>query len=395
MTVSPVPTFKETPGLVEIPHSRLDPRSDDEIIATLLRFQPVASEKNIWTFWDTGFSDLRPYVKRNIVGWVRRLGPDWTVRVLDHVEGSPCNVEAYLGPEEFHNAFNTRTMTGIYTGPHKGDVVRLPLLYHYGGVWLDAGTTLFRHMDDICWKVLEDTSTPYEIAGFAPGTVPTNEVIMNGFIASKKGNPFIKRWHAVYLAIWEGRTDCIGSQQHPLLRQVDKVQVPKDLCEKYGIDNDLMNDYVAHALAFKRVRMVQDPTDGWDGPAYWENHAFVLAVQETFLGQILCGFDGQRQYDLLALPRASQDPDAEHMVDQLLTNASTMKLSHGLKNNKMLHLSKIWDRPENADADIAAGTYAEYLRWGSVHLEQTRDIKPLLVTCTSPVLKTALLQTIE
>ncbi|KAG0652503.1 O-glycosyltransferase [Hyphodiscus hymeniophilus] len=388
----------ETSGLVLIPPSRCDPRSDEDIIAALLRHQPVESEKNLWTFWDTGLSNMRPYVRRNVIGWVRRL-PGWTVRVLDHVEGSPLNVSTFLDPLAFHDAFNNRTMTGPYVGAHSGDVVRLPLLYRYGGVWMDAGTMLFRNIDDICWKVLADSTTPYEIAGIAPGTEPGNDVIMNGFIAAKKGNGFIKKWHEVYLEIWKGRTDCIGSQDHPLLRQVKKVEVPKAMQIQFGIDNSLMNDYVAHALAFKRIRMLEDPSSGFNGPKYWEKHAFVLPVQETFLAQILCNFDGKRQYDLFSLPRhkemADRDPDAENLVNRLLSNASTMKLSHGLKNNKLVHLSKLWDLPENADADIKPGSFAAYLRWGSEHLEQTRTIEPLPVKCSGDVLEAGVLEIVE
>lgn len=395
------PSFTETPGLVRIPPSRLDPRSDEEIISTLLQFQPVTSEKNLWTFWDTGLWGMRPYVRRNIIGWIRRLGPDWTVRVLDHVEGSPNNVDAYLDTaRDLPDAFNTRSMTGEYAGVHSADMVRLPLLYHHGGIWMDAGTTLFRHADDICWKAIEDPNTPYEIAGFAPGTEPGNDVILNGFIAARKGNGFIRRWHSVFREIWKDRTHCIGLQNHPLLRQVKKVEVPRDMQIKFGIDNSLMNDYVAHVLAFKRIRMLHDPTDGFDGREYWTRHAYVLPVQETFLAQILCGFDGQRQYDLLSLPRETvapdaRDPAAEDLVRSLLSNASTMKLSHGLKNNKLIHLAKLWDLPENADADIAPGTYSAYLRWGSIFLEQTRTVEPLPIKCDGGVIRAGVLEPAE
>lgn len=391
------PSFVETPELRRIAASELDVRSDEEIIKNLVEFQPVQSERNLWTFWDTGFHNMRPYVKRNVIGWVRRCS-GWTIRVVDDVEGSPTNVRNYLDAEEFPDAFNNKTMTGAYAGVHSGDIVRLPLIYHHGGVWLDAGTTLFRHLDTVCWKAILDDSTPYEIAGFAPGTEPGNDVIMNGFIAARKGNGFIRRWHDVFLAIWKGQKDCIGLQHHPLLRQVKKVEVPKEMQVKFGIDNSLMNDYVSHVLSFKRVRMLQDPTDGFDGVEYWSKHAYVLPVQETFLAQIICQFDGQKQFDLLALPRENAEKkseEAETLVHSLLANASTMKLSHGLKNNKLVHLSKLWDLEENADADIAPGTYAAYLRWGSIHLEQTRTVEPLTVQCNGPVLKAGLLEVVD
>src|ERR1700709_1142661 len=102
------PAFVETSELKLIPPSQLDSRSEDEIISTLLQHQPITSEKNLWTFWDTGFWEMRPYVRRNVIGWVRRLGPDWTVRVLDHVDGSPLNVSTFLNATEFHDAFNNR-----------------------------------------------------------------------------------------------------------------------------------------------------------------------------------------------------------------------------------------------------------------------------------------------
>ena len=393
------PAFTETPELVRIPAARLDPRSDDEIIATLLQFQPVTSERNLWTFWDAGFEAMRPYVKRNIIGWVRRLGPSWTVRVLNNVDGSPLNVNAFIKSNELPDAFTHRRLTGPYAGVHSSDFIRLPLIYHHGGIWMDAGTTLFRHVDDICWKAIEDPTTPYEISGFSVGTEPGNDVILNGFIAAKRGNGFIRRWHDVFLEIWKWRDNCMGLQHHPLLRQVKKVKVPEDIQKRYEVDNSLMNDYVAHALFFKRMCMLQDPTDGFDGPAYWEKHALVLPVQETFLAQIMCGFDGQRQFDLFSMRREGVKPSedgalAEKIVHALLSTASTMKLSHGLKNNKLVHLAKLWDLPENEDADIAPGTYAAYLRWGSVHLEQTRTLEPPPVKCSAPVLKAGVLEVI-
>lgn len=402
----PEPSFKESPELVRIPASRLDTRSDAEITEFLLRHQPVTSEKNLWTYWHAGFLAMRPWVRRNVLGWVRRLGPGWTVRVLDDVPGSPANAARYLPAEDLPEAFRSGAMTGPYAGVHGSDMVRLPLIYRHGGVWLDAGTTLFRHLDAICWDAICDPGTPYEIAGFAPGTEPGNDVVMNGFVAARRGNGFVRRWHDVFAAIWSdhGGTDCVGLRHHPLLRQVKKVQVPLEMQVKFGIDNDLMNDYVAQVLSFKRVRMLRDPADGFDGAAYWERHAYVLPVQETFLAQIMTGFDGQRQFDLLALPRrdgargegrTAEEEEAEKLVHALLSGAATLKLSHGLKNNRLVHLAKLWDLPEHADADVAPGTYAAYLRWGSVHLEQTRALEPQTVRCDGPVLEAGLLEVVD
>jgi hypothetical protein len=68
------------------------------------------------------------------------------------------------------------------------DFVRLLLLYLYGGVWMDAGTLLFWHIDDICCKILSDPQSPYEVAARSSWTNREFNIIMNGFI---------KRWHNI------------------------------------------------------------------------------------------------------------------------------------------------------------------------------------------------------
>ena len=146
--------------------------------------------------------------------------------------------------------------------------------------------------------------------------------------------------------------------------------------------------------------MLQDPSDNFNGPAYWQKHAYVLSSLETFLAQNILHFNGQRQFELFSLPREgvapeNRDQKAESLVNSLLSRASTMKLSHGLKNNKLVHLSKLWDLPENSDADIKPGSFAAYLRWGSEHLEQTRKIEPLVVMCTGKVITAGLTEVVK
>jgi hypothetical protein len=72
-----------------------------------------------------------------------------------------------------------------------------------------------------------------------------------------------------------------------------------------------------------------------------------------------------------------------------------MKLSHGLKNNKLVHLSKLWDLKENAEADIAPGSFAAYLRWGSIHVKQTRKLEPLPIICGPQRLEAGVLEVVE
>lgn len=79
-------------------------------------------------------------------------------------------------------------MTGPYVGPHSADLIRLPLIYVHGGVWMDAGTLIFHDLDDICWSRLEDPESPYEMAGFIiPQGGAMRKRFLNHFIAARKG----------------------------------------------------------------------------------------------------------------------------------------------------------------------------------------------------------------
>lgn len=110
-----------------------DLRAQEEIVAQLLTYRPVTREKNVWAFWDKGWAAMHPWVQRNVVDWVRRLGQEWDVRVLDTVSGSPHNVARFVDEDMLPATF-TR-MDGPHAGQHSSDIVRVPLLYLHGGVW--------------------------------------------------------------------------------------------------------------------------------------------------------------------------------------------------------------------------------------------------------------------
>ena len=90
-----------------------NPRTDEELLSLLGKFQAVTSEKNVWAFWDGGLSNMRPWLKRNVVQWVRKNEADgWTVRVLDSVPTSPNYALNYIPAEMLPKAFVEGTMDG-------------------------------------------------------------------------------------------------------------------------------------------------------------------------------------------------------------------------------------------------------------------------------------------
>ncbi|KAL8745346.1 MAG: hypothetical protein Q9190_002507 [Brigantiaea leucoxantha] len=348
-----------------------DQRSDSEILSQLQTFQPVTdSEKNVWAFWDKGLLNSPPWNQRNVISWVRRLGPEWTVRVLDRVEASPVHISLFVDAKDFPEAFNENTMTGPHIGPHTADLIRLPLLYRYGGVWLDVGFMLFRHLDDICWNTLADPDTSFEMAGFKVTFDARTSMIFNGFIAAKRGNPCIKYWHDIFLKCWEGTTTTEGMHKHPLLAHLPKYEPPG--ANPFFTYAQFV-DYMAQVFCLERLRNLEDPSADWDGPEYFEKKILLFDCgKEIYWAMRMTMWDGRRQFNLLAtakegnVNRSEQAyRDAEAFVEGILQNSSTLKLSHGLVIPGREYLATIWDQKENHDADVKEGTWAAYLRWAS------------------------------
>jgi hypothetical protein len=173
-----------------------DSRSEYEIVQSLKRYVPVTSERNIWAFWHSGFHNMPSWCQRNVVDWARLCGPLWTIRVLDNVPNSPNNALNYVSEDLLPQAFVKRTMDGPYAAQHSADVLRGACLYLYGGVWMDVGIILIRDIATICWNRLEDPNSPFRIA------VPWLYAMLigNWFVASRKDDPFIKRWYVKSIA---------------------------------------------------------------------------------------------------------------------------------------------------------------------------------------------------
>ncbi|MCJ1348539.1 hypothetical protein MMC31_006771 [Peltigera leucophlebia] len=362
----------------------IDYGSDAEIITGLQTFEPVTkSERNVWAFWDKGFSNAPPWNQRNVVSWVRRLGPSWTVRLLDRVEGSPVHVDKFIDSSFFPEAIREQTMEG----PH-------PLLYLYGGIWRDVGFYLFKSLDDICWKALEDPASPFEMAGFKVTLNAEISNMFNGFIAARKGNPCIKHRHEIFVKVWEGATNTLGMHKHPLLRHLPKYEPPS----RPGMAPPFMYaqfvDCIAQVFCLERLRNLQDPGAGWNGPEYFARRVLLFdCVKEVYWAQRLTIWDGRKQFNLLATRRTGGAPSAadgdgaaaarykvaEALINGILATSATMKLSDGLPNPGREYLAEIWDRPEYHDADVAPRTFATYLRWASEHFESSSRLERVVM----------------
>lgn len=296
------------------------------------------------------------------------------------VDDSPNHYSKYFSNPEtlFPAAFLWRNMNGKHVGLHAADLIRLPLLYLYGGVWLDVGFLLFRDLDSLCWHALADPSNLVELAGFKITISPSLAMFLNRFIAARKGSQAIKHWHDVYLMIWDGHTSCTGMHSHPLLRHLPRYEVPSSTGQPPEFTYEDFVDYLAQMFCLERLWHLRDPTKDWDAPDSFETKVLLFeCVSEVYWAQHMTHWGGRKQFNMLNCIGEKTEPgfmEAEDFVQDILSTSSTMKLSHGLVTQQRENLARIWDEPGNEDADHRAGTFAAYLRWASVNYQQTKKL---------------------
>ncbi|KZV98566.1 hypothetical protein EXIGLDRAFT_727644 [Exidia glandulosa HHB12029] len=358
-----------------VPTSRpFDARSDDEIFSYVLSHRPVTHQKNVWAFWDKGWENVQGWKKQNVVGWVRRLGPEWEVRVLDLVDGSPRHIKNFIDegilPPTYYK------MNGRHSGQHRSDILRVLLLHAHGGFWIDIGGILTRSLDDL-WSKLADPADPVELVGLSPvigGHAMHDRPLGNTFLGSQRGNVFLLYWHRVFSTVMSDRTDTKDVRLHPLFAHLTPYELP-GWGKEVVLDANDVSDYMPQFHAAGRLFALEDPTVGWDGPRYLQEKTLLLTMDEMFVHNLLTGFNGERQFAYLSAPYTDgeEGKEAREFVETTLARTTIIKLAQGIMPEPV-QLATLWDRAENKGADNAPGTWAEYLRWGCVHLDQTREV---------------------
>lgn len=143
----------------------------------------VSIPRTIWFLWFQGLENA-PYVVRKChESWVTR-NPAWRVVSLD---------EASL--PEFASVDYSGGNIGKLSRQHRADLLRLDLLAHHGGVWVDA--TCF------CVQPLDDWLEPNTGSGFFAFHQPGPDRIMsNWFLAAEPGGLLVSRLFELMLAYW-------------------------------------------------------------------------------------------------------------------------------------------------------------------------------------------------
>lgn len=264
------------------------------------------------------------------------------------------------------------------------DLVRLSLLYEFGGVWLDVGCMVFCDLDDI-WEIIQNPQTPYTMGGYITNLRPKEYHILNtSALFSQKGDALMKRWRDAFSTLWQGKIGPEDIHEDLLVSWLGLYGA--ELLEDYGKDKASLKaftDYLAVHLVLERLLLIQDPFDGFDGGAYWSSKVFKLDMtSDQAYAQEVTNYNGQRLFDLFASQREGLEPEernqeAESLANYICANTTILKLFSGI-GAKQVWLPALWNQPENADADIKEGSFIAWLRYAQVHLRPTRKVMPIV-----------------
>lgn len=399
-------------GLHAIPDHLLDLSPDAVIDNILLHPKPVSDDKNIWFFWHTGYTHMHPYTQRNIRAWHRRFSKlGWTIRVLDRQPSSSLNVANYLDvtdPDTFPRAFIDGTIGGDYAPQHRSDLVRWPLLLAYGGVYADVGLMQIGDLDRLWRETVGDPASRFEVLSYNSGGVE-GRGLMNYFLMSGRQNPFFERCHRLLLTLWAAggsKVSTEGMHDNPLLKGTPLMGGHFTIEEEgktIGAEeaSKMLTDYIIQGQVMTMVMGLIDDEDGWDGPKYVAEHIYGIEYMEgsQLINQITA-WDGRKALDLMSLPLPQADETesaeqrlAREIVEACLQRSFGFKLAHGLILRVFGEtLGSLWRRHEGSD-DVA-GTYARWLRWGTVflcpdELPPTLDLKVMEPFRRGPLLREA------
>ncbi|KAH9221732.1 capsule polysaccharide biosynthesis protein [Leptodontidium sp. 2 PMI_412] len=369
-------------GMHVIPTEQLDLRPDSEIDHDILHPKPISSSKNIFFFWHTGYLTMHPYTQRTVRAWHRRFSKaGWTIYVIDKQPGSPRNIEKFLDVNDqtlFPEAFAKGTLTGTYSIQHTSDLVRLPLLLKYGGVYTDVGCMQIGDLDALWNKTVGDSSSGYEVLSYHAGNADEYS-LTNYFLCCDRGNALFDRAHRLLLKLWEGKTSTEGMHASPLLKGVPLMGGSFSIDDEQGRHDAveasrMLTDYIIQGQVLSMVMGLVDEEGGWNGPEYIKDR--VYAVEFMVGAQLindLTAWDGQKAFDLMSLEmpkegetESDEQATARDIVVQCLTKSYGFKLAHGMILRVYPHtLGSLWRKFPGSD--VVVGTYAHWLRYAMVY----------------------------
>lgn len=139
--------------------------------------EPLLIPKKIWVFWE----GTMPKIVDDCLSTMKKMHQEYDFVIINNNNLSNyCDI--YF--EEL----------GVITPQQKSDLIRLNLLYNYGGYWLDASIILYEKLDWISQLLKEKGSTSFAYYRARNTTQMNFPVIENWLMCSITGDLFFKKW---------------------------------------------------------------------------------------------------------------------------------------------------------------------------------------------------------
>lgn len=403
--------YKVPEGMYTIPSERLDLQPDAVVDRVLMQHRPVTDDKNIWFYWHNGYENMYPTAQRTVRAYHRRFSKlGWKVRVVNREPKSPLNITNFFDlsdPALFPVAFRDGTISSDYPAQVNSDLVRFPLLLHYGGLYADTGVLPIGDVDRLWNETVANAKSPYEIFTFGQAK---GQTVTNYFMAGQRNNVFFQRCHKFLIKLWAengGRTSTAGMHRSPLftglpLAGEDNAGLTwTENGRTIALDEGrrILTDYLFQGQTINMVIGTVDDKDGWNGPQYGRDHVFAIDfLTGSQLINDLTGWNGLRQFHLLSLSLPAGDEEetkdqkeAREVVEQCLTRSFAFKLATGLILRVMGDtLGTLWKN--NAESDNVPNTYAHWLRYATTYFSQKELPNSVDVFLAEPIKRGLLLE---
>lgn len=213
-----------TQKIIEYSASK-DKNSVVEILSSDHYRDPIP--KIIWIYWhDQDLPDLVSFC----VARIRKLNPEYNVVLLNKF--TVCDFLPQV--KSWHGGLSVQILS---------DLIRLNLIYKYGGVWVDASVIFFENMS---WIDHLSLLNRYDLIGFYRSRLTANfnsPVVESWMLAAPPKNKFVKKWCEIFNPVSEKGLDDFYNkicERKDFAEIKQKINLPKYLAV-----------YLAHQIAVK------------------------------------------------------------------------------------------------------------------------------------------------
>lgn len=162
-------------------------KSISEAFDTVFENDTFKNNKIIWIYWDSGWNNAPMVSQLCLQSWSNH-NPDYLIVALDNT-----TLKEYIDLRDL----NLQYLSSIDI-VSLSDIIRIYLLYKYGGTWVDSTT--------LCLKNIDSLLEQYKDYGFFAYDKHAHYVkISSWFIHSEPNNLVIKEWMQKIIGYWKHR----------------------------------------------------------------------------------------------------------------------------------------------------------------------------------------------